>query len=486
MKHILSKSTFMYGCQCQKRLYLHKFKPELKNPEDENRQAIFQTGTYVGILARQLFDGGVDASPPDTFSYHISVKNTQHFLQTHFVIYEAAFQFEGVLCAIDILVRKKNKWYAYEVKSSTSVKPQYIDDAALQYYVMKNSGLQIEDISIVYLNNEYVRNGNLEIEKLFATQSVIDEVLEKQRNVAEKIIELKKLLENKQEPVIEIGKQCFDPYECDFTNYCWKNIPKENSIFDLTYGLAWKLYDEGIYHLDEIPDDFKLSAKAEIQLKHYKSGEIFCDKEAIKNFTNQFEYPLYFFDFETFNSAIPELNQSKTYQQIPFQFSLHIQKNKGEEVEHVEFLGDGISDPRIALIKSMLKHLGKSGNIVCYNKSFEQTRIKEMALNFPEYENELLALNERVVDLMEPFQKRWYYHPNFKGGYSIKIVLPTLISELSYNNLEIKEGGTASFTYSQLRFQDKATQQLQRNQLLDYCKLDTFAMVKIWEWLIKI
>ncbi|WHZ06845.1 MAG: hypothetical protein OJF59_000598 [Cytophagales bacterium] len=483
-KHILSKSTFMYGCQCTKRLYLHKYRPELRNPVEEEQQSIFESGTNVGELARDLFKGGVDATPPDSFSYQLSVEQTAKLIsQGERIIYEAAFQHEGVLCALDILVKRGEAWYAFEVKSSTRVKDQHIQDAALQYFIVRNCGIPIEDISIVHINKQYVKKGELDVEQLFTRQSILNEVIEQQEFIASKIEELKAMLTQPEIPSIDIGPHCYSPYACDFTEHCWSHIPKENSIFELRRGPGWELYEAGYKHLDEIPEDYEMSNKAFSQLVHYRTGEIHIDKDNIKEFLDPLNYPLYFFDFETIMPGVPEFEDSRPYQQIPFQFSLHVQQMKDGELEHYEFLGDGLSDPRPALMKTMLNLLGKTGSIICYNMTFEKSRIKELARIYPEYETELLAVNNRVFDLMIPFQKQWYYHPAFKGSYSIKIVLPTLVPELKYSDLEIQEGGTASLVYSQLKYQNEDTARILREQLLAYCKMDTLAMVKILEYL---
>lgn len=482
IKHTLSKSTFMYGCQCPKRLFLHKFKPELCNAEDENQQAIFAAGTNVGLLAQGLFPGGEDASPPDTFSYQKSVEKTKQLIEAGAtVIYEAAFQFDAVLCALDVLVKKKSKWYAYEVKGSTTIKPQYIQDASLQYFVITNSGLKLEDIAIVYLNNEYERIGDLNVNQLFNIDSIHDAVLEEQQFVQEKIVELKVILNSKKEPVVGIGPHCFEPYACNFTEHCWKDFPKENNIFSLSYGPGWKLYDEGFKHLNDIPDGYSLASRPALQLNHYRTGKTSIDKETISGFLEEFQYPLFFFDFETIMPSVPEFDHSRPYQQLPFQFSLHIKHKPNSELEHYSFLGDGITDPREAIIKEMIKLLGNKGSIIGWNASFEKTCIKKLILDFPKYEKQLSSINNRWIDLMKPFQSRWYYHPDFKGSASIKNVLPVMVPELSYADLDIQEGGTASLVYSQLKDQDVATQIIQRNHLLEYCKLDTLAMVKIFE-----
>jgi hypothetical protein len=484
VKHQLSKSTFMYGCQCPKRLFLHKFKRALRNPADEKQQAILDAGTSVGELARQLFKYGIDASPPDNYSYHLSVEKTQALINRDVpIIYEAAFQFQGVLCAIDILVKQGKSWYAFEVKSTASVKDQHIQDAALQYYVMKNCELPLEDISIIHLNNQYTRKGNLDIKQLFTTESILEHVLEQQEFVSKKVQELKELLIQPDEPIVDIGPHCFEPYECDFTNHCWAHIPKENSVFDFAPKIAWKLLSEGYQQLDDIPLEFEMSAKATMQLAHYRSGEVYIHKEHIRQFLKPICYPIYFFDFETIMPGIPEFDDSRPYQQIPFQFSLHVQPTPGAVPGHHEFLGDGLHDPRPALVEAMINHLGQTGSIICYNMGFEKARIKDFVSVYPQFETQLLAINERVIDLMIPFQKRWYYHPHFKGSYSIKAVLPVLIPELRYDELDIPEGGMASLVYSQLKFQDQITATLQRQALREYCKMDTLAMVKLYEYL---
>lgn len=442
-KHILSKSTFMYGCQCSKRLYLLKFKGELRNPEEEEEQSIFASGTNVGLLARDLFPDGVDASPPDTFSYHLSVEQTQKYIQEgKTIIYEASFNFNGVLCAIDILVKENNKWFAYEVKGTTKVKDQHIIDGSLQYNVITKSGLPIEDIFIIHLNNKYVRQGELEIQELFVKESILHEVIEQQKFIESKIIELKKMVAEGKEPVIAVGDHCFVPYDCNFTNYCWENIEKEEN----------------------------------------KSVRETCiNKEYLNEFFSEFQYPYFYFDFETIMPAIPEFNESRPYQQIPFQYSLHIQRTKNSGLEHFEFLGDGLNDPRLPLINQLLNDLGKTGSIIVWNQTFEISRLKELARDFPEYEIKIYEVIERIVDLMLPFRKKQYYHADFNESYSIKKVLPVLVPELSYGELAIKEGTTASVTYAELRNQTSEIHAEQRKHLLEYCKLDTLAMVRILE-----
>ena len=442
-KHILSKSTFMYGCQCPKRLWLHKFMPEVRDEEEEAQTAIFQQGTNVGLLAQQLFPGGVDASPENYFSYQQSVADTARYIsEGHTIIYEAAFQFDGILCAVDILVKKDNKWFAYEVKSSCSIKEPYVKDAALQYYVISNAGLALEDIFIVHLNSGYIRKGELEINKLFTPGSVLEMVLELQPFIAAKASELKKVLAMKKAPSIEIGSQCYNPYDCDFYGFCSKGLEDEEPEHD----------------------------------------EALINKEAILGFTNNLQYPLYFMDFESWMAAVPEYDGHWPYRQVNFQYSVHVQQEPGEALQHHEYLAEGTHSTQQEFIENLLSVLGHTGSIVVYNQAFENTRLRELKEEFPHLEAAISKVQERIVDLMTPFRRKFYYLPEMKGSYSIKYVLPAVVPELSYESLSINNGGDASAAFYNLKHEKDAAKITEvRNALLEYCGLDTMAMVKILE-----
>jgi hypothetical protein len=445
MHPILSKSTYLYGLQCIKRLYLYKKHYHLANPIDETNQAVFQTGIDVGELAQFLFPNGVNAQGDEPYHSEKTAKQTAALLANHDVIYEAAFIYNDVICAVDILVRKNNTYYAFEVKSTTKLKPQHIEDAALQYYVLSNAGIDLADFSIVVLNNEYVRQGNLNLDALFNPISVLKFLDDKQVFIAENISRLKKVVWLKSIPEVEMGGHCNSPYECSFTQYCLSQSPQEL--------------------VEEIELD----------------NAINVNKEAWVEFSDELQYPLHFFDFESISYALPEFDNSRPYQQIVFQYSLHIQKKAKSNFIHKAFLGDGVKDPRLALIKQMIKDLGKKGSIVVWNISFEKTVISKLAIDFPAFANELL--NERMVDLMNPFRpnRKIVLSEAFQGSFSLKAVLPIVAPELSYANLNIQEGGTASFKYGQLKEMNELEKTQVRQDLLDYCHLDTLAMLKVWE-----
>lgn len=483
--HLLSKSSFIRGVQCEKHLYLYKYHYKEMDQLSDMQKAIFKRGTDVGKLAQQLFPGGIDASPKSQFEYDKAVVVTNNLVkEKQKVIYEASFSFSNVLAIADIVVNEKSGLKVFEVKSSTSISETYIRDAALQYWVIANCGYKIKDFSITYINNQYVRKGKLDINELFVTESVLKLILPLQKWVEEKVNQFKKVLAKKVIPNIDIGEHCYDPYTCGFYEYCRKHIP-EISIFDLSgihLNKKYDLYRNGILKLEDIPAEADLSKNAKLQLEIYKSKKDLIDKKAIKEFLSDLNYPIYFMDFETFQPAVPMFDKSKPYMQIPFQYSIHYKKNKKSKSEHFEFLAETGNDPRIKFIENLLRDTKSEGDILTYNKSFEVLRLKEIAEAFPKYRKEIEERINRVKDLMLPFQKKYYYTYKMQGSYSIKYVLPALIPELSYADLQINEGGLASIAFESLFYETDLMRIADiRTNLLEYCKLDTFAMVRLLE-----
>ena len=441
-RHALSKSTFMMGCQCPKRLWLHKFKPELRDEETEQQAAIFQAGTDIGMLARQLFQGGIDASPTTPIEYQKSVADTAAYIRRGAnIIYEAAFQYDGILAAIDIFVKKGSKWHAFEVKGTGGVKPPHIQDAALQYYVITRSGLELADISIVHLNTDYVRYGDLDIPQLFKATSVVKEVRQLQSFIEKKAAELKALLKGKKIPAIEVGDHCFKPYDCDFYGYCSQHLAEEEEA----------------------------------------EAEEFINKKAIKEFLSQLQYPLHFMDFETWMTAVPEQDGHWPFRQVPFQYSLHIQEKNRAEPLHRYYLAEGPHSSHQEFAESLVQSVEKKGTVLVYNKTFENTILNHLKEEFDHLATRIEKIQARMVDLMAPFRKN-YRLPAMQGSYSIKAVLPALVPELSYDALTIGNGGDASAAFYNLKhLENEAEKQAIRNALLEYCGLDTMAMVRIFE-----
>jgi hypothetical protein len=302
--------------------------------------------------------------------------------------------------------------------------------------------------------------------------------------IKKKTGELKEVLLSTSVPEVDIGPQCTDPYFCDFIGHCWKHIP-EDSVFDVA-GLVgnkkWGLYRNGVVRLVDIWDDFPLNIAQKLQIQSARTGKITWKKNEVDRFVKEFNYPLYFLDFESFQSPVPLYDNTRPYQQIPFQYSLHILDKKDGAVEHKEFLAKAGPDPRPDFVEYLLADLKDSGSIVVYNKSFEKRILLDIARDFPVYRKRLELIIPRMRDLMEPFRQKMIYMPQMRGSYSIKNVYPALVPGAGYQGLEIAEGSSASLAYEGLTKQpDEAIVERTRLNLLNYCRMDTLAMVEIWQ-----
>jgi len=477
----LSKSLFVRGLQCHKSLYLQKYRPELKDEVSEETQRRFDIGNNAGSLAQQLFPGGVIV-PYEGLSHSEQLSMTQTLIgQGLDTVYEAAFSHNGVFVKADILHHGNSGWEIYEVKSSTSVEDHHVNDASVQYYVISGTGLPVTKIFIVHINNKYVRHGEIEVHKLFKIIDYTETVMGKESFIVEELQKQQTMLK-RDEPAIDIGPQCRKPYACDFKGYCWSHIPSP-SVFDymgLGQPNGFSLYQQGIVKMEDVPPDI-LGWRQKMQLDGLLHQKNHIDVDAIKAFTESLWYPICFMDFETtFMVPIPIFDGTRPYQQVPFQYSVHIIHEPGGELEHYEFLADGTINPQKEFLESLLAVVPRNACTLVWNLSFEIPRLKELADAFPERRSEIEHLINNIRDLMVPFRDRSFYHWQFNGSYSIKVVLPALVPELSYDNLEISDGGMASSEWLRMiRLDDDNEKEKLRQQLLKYCHLDTLAMVRI-------
>ena len=483
----LSKSLYIRGLQCEKSLWLKKKKPGVLQAPDDGAQAVFDTGTSVGELACELFSGGERIEYTGDFVSQMA--KTKEFIEHGTkIIYEATFCFDGILIMVDILRIGRDGLIINEVKSSTSVKDVYIDDASIQYYVISSLGYKVSVVNIIHIDSSYVRGEKLELEKFFCTEDVTEQVKQKQADIPQILSKFDEILSKDIEPEIDIGVQCANPYPCDAWEYCWREqrcIP-EYSIFDIS-GLRnkkkFELYKSGVVKFEDIKELDKFNASQQIQIRSELSKEQIIDKEAIKEFLETLSYPIYHLDFETFQQAVPEFIGLSPYEQIPFQFSIHKDDGKGN-LEHFEFLAEAGADPRYELALNLIKFIPQDACVLAYNMSFEKRVIRRLAEIYPQISNELMAIHSNIKDLMAPFVSKSYYHPKMRGSYSIKYVLPSLVPEFesAYNDLNlIHHGGEAMQAYEAMAYMPAKERDAYKKALLAYCKLDTLAMVKVLE-----
>jgi hypothetical protein len=481
----ISKSQYIKGLQCPKALWYYKNRKDLKPEIDATTQAKFDTGNAVGELAQHYFDNGVEVTNK-YWDIKGAISATERYINDGYdTIYEATAMHpgHGGYSRIDILkkIPDTDEWDLIEVKSSTKVKDYHIDDLSFQYHVFHHAGYKIRRCFIMHINNQYIREGELDPKKLLQLEDITEEILSKQDNldaVATQLVEIRK---QGKEPDEAIGARCSKPFECDYKAHCWHHVP-EYSIYNI---FAAKKADQiyktiESYDISDVPENLYPNGLKRIDLDCYLNDIENFDKDNIVSFLNELEYPLHYLDYETLFPAIPLFDGTHPYQQIPFQYSMHVQNEAGGETAHHEFLHKEITDPRQSFVESLISSCGNSGSFIVYNKTFEAGRNSELAELYPQYASQLLAINERMVDLMLPFKNRYLYHPDQKGSYSIKKVLPAF-TDLDYNEMEITDGGDASLQYYE--FINMKLLEQDHDSLWDalyqYCKLDTYAMVEL-------
>jgi len=476
----------MLSRQCTKALWLKSNRSEVLTTDD-NKENIFKTGHRVGIFAQGLFPDGVTI-PYKGHKHQDRVTMTQEHISNGVqTIYEATFIHNDLLVMVDILHFGSDGWEIHEIKSAASLKQEYLNDAAFQYYVLTSSGLAVSKVVVSYINGQCILSNETELDPndLFTSEDVTHIAIEKCPDFDSQLQELKATLIEKNEPDVEIGSHCKSPHKCEAYDYCWKvqrNIP-DYSVFNI-FNMGKKslgLMHEGILNVDQIPDDQITTPNQRFLIDAYKSKEEIINTKEITRFLNSLTYPIIHLDFESYQQVIPTIAGTTPYQQIPFQYSVHVEQENGD-VEHFEFLAEVGEDPRTRLAKQLINDVPKIGTVLVFNQTFEKGRLKELAEAYPQYSEDLLSISDRIKDLAKPFQKRHYYHPDMRGKHSIKVVMPLLVPDMvnAYKDLElVNNGGDAMNIFPELASMAPEIQSEYREALLKYCELDTKSMVMV-------
>jgi hypothetical protein len=478
-KSVISKSAFLNGLQCPKLLWHTVNTKDLLPEPDAAQQAIFDQGHDVGALAKEMFPGGIEVCGTDRDEI---IQGTTEALKLRKPLFEPAFQASGGFCRVDVLnPTQDDSWELVEVKSAASVKEIHLQDVAFQAWVLAQAGVPVRRTKLMHINSDYVRSGSVEPQKLFNLTSTTTQTSKLGRMVEAKVSKMLSIINQPSPPEVAIGPHCDNPYTCPLHDVCWKFLPQQ-SVMNLYRGKkkGFKLLAEGISNLRDIPDSGTLTANQAIQKRCAETGKPHVNQIAIAAFLRRLRYPVHFLDFETFNTAIPLFDGVRPYQQVPFQFSLHIVNAPGAEPEQRTFLADGHEDPRPEFMRRLRECISGPGSIVVFNAAFEKTRLRECAEFLPGYAAWVRRIERRFIDLLKPFRSFHYYHPDQRGSASIKSVLPALTGK-GYEHLEIQEGTTASLEFLRVSFSDvpEAERQRVRRQLEEYCCQDTQGMIWI-------
>jgi hypothetical protein len=494
----LTKTSYLIYSQCAKAFWLTGHQPHLAAPPDPASQRRLRAGQEVDKLARAAFaNGRLIPYRPDPQA--MAELTAQAISEGSHTLFQATFAPADLLVKVDILTQAvvdppAAGWHLIEVKSSTSYKPEeHLPDVAFQVYVLQQAGLTVTQASVMHLNRDYrhhVDNHRIaghdddshpDRNDLFRLTDITEEVLDCLPQVAEAVAHMRQTAVLPHSPEVSIGRHCKKPNQCPFHDHCWQDVSGW-TIYDIPYlkrPQEQKLEAAGIRYVTDIPPDFSLGHKrANAFVARVKEAQIEIEREAIQARLDELVFPLYFFDFETIDYAVPIYDGCKPYQQAPFQYSCHILTDDGS-LTHTDYLHTTADDPRRPLVESLLDHIGPTGHLVAYNISFERRILQQLAHQFPEYGDRLLDMANRLWDQLAIFRQH-YQHHGFARSNSLKAVLPVVVPQLSYRSLAVQNGMEAQVVWEEmLACTDAAEKQRMVTQLRNYCHLDTLAMVKI-------
>jgi predicted RecB family nuclease len=487
---VLSKSKLIAFRQCPKRLWLELHGPKKPAP-DAHTQAKFDVGHAVGKIAQTLFDarGKGVVFDPATEGYDEVISRTKDLLQTSRALFEAGFSAAGVRTYVDGLLPLRRGgqkvWRLVEVKSSTKEKEVYLDDIAIQAFILRAAGVPLHSTALVLIDNQWVYPGGGNYQGLLIEVDVTDNAFAREDEVKTWITQAHKVANKRKAPNIDIGSQCVDPYPCAFLDYCQRDAVVPEHPLSLLPGLKSKALRDWIEanaatELRDVPDH-QLNAQ-QLRVKHHTlAGTTFFDAAASAKALAAHKLPAYFLDFESIQMTVPIWKGTRPFQQVLFQFSVHKLSRTGA-LTHEAFLDLTGKNPSLKIANALIKACGTRGPVFVYS-AFEGTRIGELAQRFVKLAPALLAIKARLVDLL-PVARDHYYHPDQCGSWSIKSLLPTIAPDLRYDALDsVQNGGAAMLAYMEAI--DPGTPKARKDeieqQLLDYCKLDTLAIVQLWQ-----
>jgi hypothetical protein len=480
----ISKSKFVAGVQCLKRLYFQVHRPELAAGSTEATEAVMEQGRQVGLMAQEAFLGGVLVAA-DHEHLGDAIRVTRELVENAAVpaIFEATFEYGGVLVRTDILERRRRAGFRLiEVKSSTGPKPPYAYDIEIQKHVLSGAGIKVEGTRLMHLNRDYVFDGQqYDVSRLFVVAEIPKEQRITDEEISSRLDNQLRVIGQPAPPDVKPGRQCFEPVLCEFYDHCNPELPSDHVSFlpRIRTEKVDDLLASGIMSVHQIPDDFPLSYTQRRAVDALRTGKMWISSELGGELTS-LRYPICFLDFETVFPALPRFAGMRPYDHVPFQWSIHRQERPGAVIEHYDFLAESASDPRVSFLESLCEAVKAAGSIVVYNQGFETSRLDDLARWLPKRKSDIDAIKTKLWDLL-PVIRRNVYYPTFGGSFSLKRVVAAILPDMNYDGLDVADGIQAGIAWE--RFVNSATGaedkiQLKR-ALLEYCGQDTLALARI-------
>ena len=486
----LSKSRFLSGSQCHLRLWHDFHAPHLAAETSDVLQAVFDTGHEVGELACRRYPGGHFVAQ-DHQHVEEALEETRAVIEEESAsaLFEAAFEYQGLFCRADVIERLPGGgWRLVEVKSATKLKDIFVLDVAFQLWLLRAAGLDVRDAAVMTLDRSYVYDGKrLDLDALFQLHGVFEKATSMGDTVAQQARDMQTLIASDVAPDIAPGDHCFKPYDCPYYAHCTRDLATlEHGVHELP-GLRTRRRDglraRGIEEIRDVPAKFPLSALQRIARRAVREGRAQVHGDIRRAFAAVVP-PIHHLDFETFAPAIPRFRGTRAYDQIPFLFSVHTELD-GSPLAHADYLHEGKDDPRLKLADRLIEAVGREGTICAYS-GYEQQVLWGLIRALPERADALRAIMARLFDLHRVV-KRTYYHPDFRGSFSLKDVFPVLSPDSGYDDLAIADGQTAAARYVRaVETADEAQRRPLFDDLRSYCARDTLATVKLRQALSRI
>jgi predicted RecB family nuclease len=487
---LLSKSKYLAGLQCERRLWLVSHAPERASEPDEAAQAAFAAGNEVGEYARLLFPGGVLVSE-EAQEHAQAVLRTRELLADASVpaIFEAAFEHAGVRIRVDVLERLGRRRFGLrEVKATTSVKDHHLDDLAIQRFVLEGCGLYVRSVELVHVNGEYVRGeGDIDWRRFFQREDCAADVAARLRRLRGNVERLHAVLARRAEPRVEPDAHCHDPFGCEFWDHCTREKPADWVYYlpRLSAGRLARLREEGHERIALLPEDAPLTPLQRRVCDAVRTGQPYVSR-SLASALRPLALPAWYLDFETVSPAVPLYPGTRPYEAVAFQWSLHRLLPDGQLSEH-GFLARGDSDPRPGLAQALVAALGDDRAAIGAYSGFERATLARLMESVPALAGPLDRISQRLVDLLDVV-RRHVYHPGFGGSYSIKSVAPALVPGLGYDDLDVADGAAASACFLRIARGELAHMEeaRARKALLAYCARDTRALVEVHRALVRL
>lgn len=492
MNHQLTKTDFIQYLNCPKSLWLLKNQPEDYEKGDMSLflEKLITEGYEVEEQAQKLFPNAItlpDFGDPSITKQALNDNGT--------VFFQASFQTDlGAFARMDVLEKLDDgTFHIYEIKSSTSISKKknhnHLKDACFQKYVMTECGYEVSKISIIKLNKDYVRSGDINPSELLTIEDVTEEIAELYGGVSAFIVDALGYI-NKEDISLNTCacRENTRGNHCDSFKFFNPDVP-EYSIYEIgniRRKRIEELTDMDVIKISDIPVDYEgLNEKQKLQMISRKEGRAVINTEAIAESISILKFPLHFIDYETYASAVPKIDGVGPHQHVVFQVSIHTMQEDGS-IEHHEYLADQLELPK-KLIEYMQSVTGDTGTYISWRASFEKTQNKAMTKWFPQYAEYLNNMSIRMYDIEDIFKKD-YMDYRFHGSSSIKKVLPVICPELNYNELDVQNGTMALDTWGRMVLDPEFDEDIEttRKKLLEYCKLDTLAMVELYKVVINL